>query len=116
MLSAREAFRGGTGKEAFVTQTLRTQLAVAPEQLRRRVDPIQLPLTTADVPPLEGTIGQPRPVDAIAFGLEINSPGYNLFVAAPAGSGRERTVLDYLQRFAPTRPVPSDWIYVYNFD
>ena len=98
-----------------MTQTLRTQLAVAPEQLRRHVDPTQLPLTTAEVPPLEGTIGQPRAVDAIAFGLEINSPGYNLFVAGPAGSGRERTVLDYLQRFAPTRPVPSDWIYIYNF-
>ena len=33
-------------------------------------------MTTADVPPLEGTIGQPRALDAIAFGLEINSPGY----------------------------------------
>jgi predicted ATP-dependent protease len=99
-----------------VTQTLNTQLAVAPEQLRRRVDPAQLPLTTADLPPLEGTIGQPRAVDAIAFGLEISSPGYNLFVAGPAGSGRERTVLDFLRRFAPTRPAPSDWVYLYNFD
>jgi len=102
--------------EAIVTQTLSMQLAVAPEQLRRRVDPTQLPLTTADMPPLEGTIGQPRAVDAVAFGLEINSPGYNLFVAGPAGSGRERTVLDFLRRFAPTRPAPSDWIYIYNFD
>ena len=99
-----------------MTQTLRTQLAVAPEQLRRRVDLTQLPLTTADVSPLEGTIGQPRAVDAIGFGLEINSTGYNLYVAGPAGSGRERTVLDYLHRFAPTRPSPSDWIYIYNFD
>jgi lon-related putative ATP-dependent protease len=116
MLFARVAFRGGTGKEAFVTQTLQTQLAVAPEQLRRRVDHTHLPLTTADVSPLEGTIGQPRAVDAIAFGLEINASGYNLFVAGPAGSGRERTVLDYLHRFAPTRPEPFDWIYIYNFD
>ena len=98
-----------------MTQTLSTQLAVAPEQLRRRVDLAQLPLTTADIPPLEGTIGQPRAVDAIAFGLEISSPGYNLFIAGPAGSGRERTVLDFLQKFAPTRPAPSDWIYIYNF-
>ncbi len=98
-----------------MTQTLRTQLAVAPEQLRRHADPTQLPLTSAEVPPLEGTIGQPRAVDAIAFGLEINSPGYNLFVAGPAGSGRERTILDYLQKFAPTRPEPFDWIYIYNF-
>jgi len=98
-----------------VTRTLKTQLAVAPEQLRRHADPTQLPVTTAEVSPLEGTIGQPRAVDAIAFGLEINSPGYNLFVAGPAGSGRERTILDYLQKFAPTRPEPFDWIYIYNF-
>ncbi len=98
-----------------MTQTLSAQLAVAPEQLRRYVDPTQLPLTTADVLSLEGTIGQPRAVDALAFGLEISSPGYNLFVAGPAGSGRERTVHDFLRQFAPTRPAPSDWVYVYNF-
>jgi len=98
-----------------MTQTLSAQLAVAPEQLRRCVDPTQLPSSTADVPPLEGTIGQPRAVDAIAFGLEINSPGYNLFVAGSTGSGRERTVHDILRQFAPGRPAPSDWVYVYNF-
>jgi predicted ATP-dependent protease len=99
-----------------MTQTLSEQLAVAPEQLRRRVDPAKLPLTSADVTPLEGTIGQPRAIDAIAFGLEISSPGYNLFVAGSAGSGRESTILGFLQRFAPTRPAPSDWVYIYNFD
>ncbi len=91
-------------------------VAVLPEQLRRRVDAAQLPASTADVPPLEGTIGQPRALNALAFGLEISSPGYNLFVAGPTGSGRERTVHDFLQRFAPGRPAPSDWVYVYNFD
>jgi predicted ATP-dependent protease len=98
-----------------MSQTLSTRIEVAPEQLRHRVDPTQLPSTTADVPPLEGTIGQPRAVDAIVFGLEITSQGYNLFVAGPAGSGRERTVQDFLRRFAPTRPTPPDWVYVYNF-
>lgn len=98
-----------------MSEPLRAQLAVPPEHLRRRVDPAQLPTTTADVPPLEGTIGQPRALDALSFGLEIRSPGYNLFVAGPAGSGRERTVYDYLRQFAPTRPAPSDWVYVYNF-
>ncbi len=99
-----------------MTQTGITHLAVASEHLRRCVDPAQLPLTTADVPPLEGTIGQPRALDAIAFGLEISSPGYHLFVAGPAGSGRERTIHDFLRHFAPGRPSPSDWVYVYNFD
>jgi predicted ATP-dependent protease len=96
-------------------QTRASQLAVAPEHLRRSVDPTQLPLTTADIPPLEGTIGQPRALEAIAFGLSISSPGYHLFVSGPAGSGRERTIHDFLRRFAPNRPSPSDWVYVYNF-
>jgi len=98
-----------------MTQTRVAQLAVPPEHLRRCVDPTRLPLTTADIPPLEGTIGQPRALEAIAFGLEISAPGYHLFVAGPAGSGRERTIHDFLQRFAPGRPSPSDWVYAYNF-
>jgi predicted ATP-dependent protease len=98
-----------------MAESLRLQLAVSPERLARRVDLAQLPATTAEVPPLEGTIGQPRALDALAFGLEIHSPGYNLFVAGPTGSGREGTVRDFLQRFAPTQPAPSDWVYVYNF-
>ncbi len=98
-----------------MTQTEVAQFAVAPEHLRRCVDPSQFPLTTADLPPLEGAIGQLRALDAIEFGLEIKAPGYNLFVAGPAGSGRERTIRDFLRRFAPGQPSPSDWVYVYNF-
>ena len=94
---------------------LAARAEVAPDQLRRHVDPAQLPASTTDIPPLEGTIGQPRALDAIAFGLEMRAPGYHLFVAGPSGSGRERTVHDFLQRFAPGRPAPSDWVYVYNF-
>lgn len=96
-------------------QSIRERLAVAPEQLRRRVNLNDLPESTAAVPPLEGTIGQSRALDALTFGIEIGSPGYHLFVAGSPGSGREHTVHDVLQRLAPARPVPSDWVYVYNF-
>ena len=86
-------------------------------QVRRRLDPAALPFdTTADVPPLHGTIGQERALDAIDFGLEIATPGYNLFLAGAAGSGRESTILDYLERLAATRPAPDDLVYVHNFD
>jgi lon-related putative ATP-dependent protease len=94
---------------------LAARAEVAPDQLRRHVDPAQLPASTTAIPPLEGTIGQPRALDAITFGLEMRAPGYHLFVAGPSGSGRERTVHDFLQQFAPGRPAPSDWVYVYNF-
>lgn len=90
--------------------------ALSPEQLRRRVDPAALPFeTTVDVAPLETTIGQPRAFDAIRFGIGAETPGFHLFVAGAPGSGRESTVSEYVARFAATRPVPSDWIYVHNF-
>lgn len=91
-------------------------LELSPEQLRRRLDPSELAFeTTADVEPLEGTIGQPRALDAIEFGLEVESGGYNLFAAGTPGSGRTGTVLDHLERVAATRSQPDDWVYVYNF-
>ena len=87
-----------------------------PAEVRRTVDPASLPFaSTADVAPLEGIIGQPRALDAIEFGLEVAAPGYNLYVAGSPGSGRETTIRAYLERYAPTRPTPPDWVYVHNF-
>jgi lon-related putative ATP-dependent protease len=85
-------------------------------QVRRRLDPAVLPFeTTAEVPPLHGTIGQDRALDAIDFGLEVPTPGYNLFLAGAAGSGRESTIMDCLERVAATRPAPDDLVYAHNF-
>ncbi len=97
--------------------SIATPLELRPEQLRRRVDPATLPFeTTAEVEPLAGTIGQPRALDAIEFGLDARTPGTNIFVAGSPGSGRETTVREAVARIAATRPVPPDWVYVYNFD
>src|SRR5262245_15395294 len=100
----------GTGGAMAVT-------ALKAEQVRRRLDPATLSFaTTAEVPPLHGTIGQDRALDAIDFGLEVATPGYNLFVAGAAGSGRESTILACLERAAVSRPVPDDLVYAHNFD
>jgi hypothetical protein len=73
-------------------------------ELRRRVDPVTLRFeTTAEVPPLQGTVGQPRAVAAVRFGLETSAPGYNLFVSGRPGSGRWSTTRDYVQRLAQSR-------------
>jgi hypothetical protein len=78
-------------------------------EVRRRLDPAALPFdATAEVPPLRGTIGQDRALDAIDFGLEVATSGYNLFLAGAAGSGRESTILDCLERAAASRPAPDD--------
>jgi len=95
---------------------VREQLALAPGELRRRLDPASLDFeSTAEVEPLQGTIGQPRATESVEFGLEIETFGYNLYVAGAPGSGREGTVRDYLERFAAARAVPDDWVYVHNF-
>jgi lon-related putative ATP-dependent protease len=100
----------------MASEELRSRLRVAPERLRRHLDPNSLSFeTTADVPPLIGTIGQPRAIDAIEFGLEIDTHGYNLFLSGSNGSGRESTILDYLNQQAANILPPPDWIYVHNF-
>lgn len=91
-------------------------LEVEPDALRRRLDPDVLPFeSTADVEPLEGTLGQPRALAAIEFGLEIGTVGYNLFVAGVPGSGRMTTLRDYVSRVAAGKPRPNDWVYLHNF-
>jgi predicted ATP-dependent protease len=90
--------------------------ALTADQLRRTVDPATLGFaTTADVAPLATTIGQPRALEAIAFGVAIRAEGMNLFVAGAPGSGRESTVLEVVHAAAAERVVPPDWIYVHSF-
>src|SRR5262245_47603339 len=97
-------------------QALRERLAVKPEDLRRRLDPATLPFqTTAEVAPVETTIGQPRAAEAIAFALEVGARGFHLCAAGSPGTGRESTVLAAVRAFAATRPTPPDWVYVHNF-
>src|SRR5512143_3776195 len=94
----------------------RDRFELRPEQLRRRLDPGALRFTsTEEVDPLVGTVGQPRALDALEYGLAVGTKGFNLFVSGAAGSGRMTTVLDTLAALAPQRPTPSDWVYVHDF-
>ena len=97
-------------------RSARERLELRPEQLRRRVDPSKLGFeSTADVEPLVGTVGQPRALDALEYGLAVETQGFNLFVSGAAGSGRLTTVLDTLRELAPRKPKPPDWVYVHDF-
>jgi len=90
---------------------------LTPEQLRRRCDPAQFGFaTTAELGAGPEILGQARATDAIAFGVGIRQPGYNLFVAGPSGVGR-RTLVEHLLREAPPPGAPPrDWCYVNNFN
>jgi lon-related putative ATP-dependent protease len=91
-------------------------LKVPPEQLTVSCDPDSLGFETTDeVGPLEKTVGQDRALGALEFGLDIDAPGYNIYVAGYPGTGRTTTLTNFLNNVAPSRPVPNDWCYVYDF-
>ena len=91
-------------------------LRVPVEKLAPRCDPVGLGFeTTTEVAPLEGTIGQERAISALEMGLDIEVPGFNLFVSGMPGSGRNTALRSYLDRIAATKANPPDWGYVYNF-
>ena len=77
---------------------------------------------TDELTPLDHFIGQDRAQEAIRFGLEVDKPGYNLFVTGLTGTGKTsaikshlQSIVDDLDRQEKRRPI-SDWAYVYNFE
>ena len=91
-------------------------LQVPSDRLSVYCDPDALGFeTTEEVEPLEGTVGQDRAVGALEFGLSVDAPGYNIYVAGYPGTGRTTTLTSFLKRFAAQRDVPKDWCYVHNF-
>jgi lon-related putative ATP-dependent protease len=71
--------------------------------------------TTNDILPLEGTVGQDRGVNALDFGFDIKTRGFNLFVAGQTGTGRNSTVQSFVTEQAKNESVPNDLCYVNNF-
>jgi lon-related putative ATP-dependent protease len=89
---------------------------LAVEKLRTRCDPARLDFaTTADLAPLEGSIGQDRAIEAVRFGVAIRHEGYNLFAFGPSGSGKYTLVRRHVEEQARKEPIPADWCYVNNF-
>ena len=72
--------------------------------------------TTADLEDLAGVVGQERAVEAIRFGIGIQGEGYNLFALGLSGTGKRTTIGQFLEQRAASEPIPSDWIYVNNFE
>ncbi|MCW8892699.1 MAG: AAA family ATPase [Deltaproteobacteria bacterium] len=87
------------------------------EAMTWRCDPSQFNFkTTAEIPPLEETVGQDRALEAIDFGLGIKNNGFNLFILGQPGSGRSSTIKKILADRSMDKPVPDDWCYVYGFE
>lgn len=86
-------------------------------ELRNICDPAVFKFTsTAELDPLDEVIGQERAVRSIHLGLNMDRPGYNLFVTGPEGSGKRTIVQDIVARHAGSQAAPDDWCMVNNFD
>jgi predicted ATP-dependent protease len=80
------------------------------------IDPGQLGFEdTGELEPLSEIIGQERAVEALEFGLNMKSPGFNLYVSGPAGTGKATLVRQMVKRMAQMAPASPDWCYVNNF-
>ncbi len=70
---------------------------------------------TSELAPLEEPVGQERAIEAIEFGLRMDSPGFNLYISGPIGSGKWSVAKEMVQRLARSGSPPPDWCYVNNF-
>lgn len=97
-------------------EDIRQRLRVPVEKLRWRCDPSAFPCdVSAQAEPLTTIIGQERAIEALRLGLEIKSPGYNVFVTGLTGTGRTTAVKKFLDKIATRGEKPTDKCYVHNF-
>jgi len=61
-------------------------------------------------------LGQPRAQSALAFGVAMPNPGYNIFVMGESGLGRLSMVTNHLDALTTSLPAPTSYAYVDNFD
>jgi hypothetical protein len=95
------------------------RFCVPPEKLRWLCPPDTLGFECTDeLEPLSNFVGQERALKALDFGLELDKPGYNLFVTGLTGTGKTSAIQHHLRRLIEQKKASaqlSDWCYVYNF-
>ncbi len=72
--------------------------------------------TTEGIEPIEGIIGQDRALKALKLGVELYSPGYNVFVCGLSGTGKATTIKTILEKIQPRKVTTHDYCYVHNFE
>ena len=93
-----------------------TSFEIPIDDLFRKCDRRQFDFKdTSALDPLETVIGQERAVQAIDFGLNMKSAGYNIFVTGPVGTGKTTIVGEIVGQHAQREQRPPDWILVNNF-
>lgn len=87
-----------------------------PDRLYRHCEVASLQFdTTAQLAELTGAVGQDRALEAVKFGLEMQHPGFNLFILGPQGAGKHDMIKRFLDQRAHAEVAPDNWCYVNNF-
>jgi ATP-dependent Lon protease len=95
---------------------LSERLKVPVAKLRWRLDRSTLPFASTDeLEKQDEIIGQPRGVQAFRFAMQMDKPGYNVFVTGRPGTGRLEAVRKMLHDIAAEEKAPADLCYVNNF-
>jgi lon-related putative ATP-dependent protease len=100
---------------AYKPSKIDKRLKVPSARLRLRVNPRSLPSSKSYSRHRTHIIGQDRAIEALEIGLRLNSPGYNVFVSGPSGSGKMTTTRHILAEFKQPRRPLKDYAYVHNF-
>lgn len=88
-----------------------------PEELKWTCNPDVFEFeSTTKVKPIEGIVGQERAVKALKLGVDIESPGYNIFVTGLSGTGKMYTIKSMLETISPECSSLKDYAYVNNFE
>ncbi|MBM2826518.1 MAG: putative ATP-dependent protease [Dehalococcoidia bacterium] len=92
------------------------------EKLRWKCDPNIFAFECTDeLTPPTTFIGQERAIKSIQFGLDIDKPGYNLFVTGLTGTGKASAIKSHLEGVIADRQQQGaqfpvfDWCYVHSF-
>lgn len=72
--------------------------------------------STSKVKPIEGVVGQERALKALKLGVDMDSPGYNIFVTGLSGTGKMYTIKSMLETISPECSNLKDYAYVNNFE
>ena len=72
--------------------------------------------TTDDLPDFEGMVGQSRAIEALSFAIEMDKPGYNMFLMGPNGLGKRSLLKQLLSEIALPKNEINDWCYLNNIN
>ncbi|MFH2003835.1 MAG: Lon-like protease helical domain-containing protein, partial [Bacteroidota bacterium] len=87
-----------------------------PDELKWTCKPDSLNFESFEsIKPIEGIIGQERALKALKIGVDLKSPGYNIFITGLSGTGKLTTIKKMLETISPQRAQLKDYAYVNSF-